>query len=119
MHKLTLAERILSPITGAPRANEIVGDLLETAPSTPAFWFSILCIALAYTWRWLIGIPAAFHFFGLLGAVIAVAAGDFPLYVVIQFGATREGVRPLRQDLLLTLGFLSALAVEYGLKRTL
>ncbi len=65
----------------------------------------------------LIGIPTAFHYFGLLGAVIAVAAGDFPLYVVIQFGATREGVRPLRQDLMLTLGFLSTLAVEYGLKR--
>jgi O-antigen/teichoic acid export membrane protein len=65
----------------------------------------------------LLGIPTAFHFFGLLGAVIAVAAGDFPLYVVVQFGATREGVRPLRQDLFLTLAFLSTLAVEFALKR--
>jgi O-antigen/teichoic acid export membrane protein len=48
------------------------------------------------------GIPIAFHFYGLHGAVIAVAAGDFPLYVVTQFGATREGVRPLWQDLQMT-----------------
>jgi O-antigen/teichoic acid export membrane protein len=67
----------------------------------------------------LIGIPTAFHAFGMIGAVVAVAAGDFPLYLVIQFGATREGVRPLRQDLLLTVGFLTLLALEFGLKRAL
>jgi len=60
----------------------------------------------------------AFHFFGLLGAVIAVAAGDFPMYLVITFGATREGVRPVRQDLLLTLGFLTLLAIEFGMKKS-
>ena len=45
--------------------------------------------------------------YGLLGAVIAVAAGDLPLYVVTQFGATREGVKPLWQDLQLTVCFLA------------
>ncbi|SEG52670.1 Membrane protein involved in the export of O-antigen and teichoic acid [Bryocella elongata] len=65
----------------------------------------------------LIGIPLGFKFFGMPGAVVAVAAGDFPLYVVTQFGAQREGVRPLRQDLLLTLLFLALLAVGFGLRR--
>jgi len=65
----------------------------------------------------LIGIPLGFKFFGLPGAVVAVAAGDFPLYVVTQFGAQREGVRPLRQDMLLTLLFLALLAVGFGLRR--
>jgi O-antigen/teichoic acid export membrane protein len=66
-----------------------------------------------------LAVPTAFHFFHLPGAVVAVAAGDFPLYLVLLFGATREGVRPLRQDLLLTLGFLCLLAVEFTLKHAL
>jgi O-antigen/teichoic acid export membrane protein len=70
----------------------------------------------AYCTTILVGIPLAFHFWGLLGAVIAVAAGDFPLYLVTLFGATREGVRPLRQDALLTAGFLGVLALEFVLK---
>ena len=73
----------------------------------------------AYCAAILVGIPVAFHFYGLLGAVIAVAAGDFPLYVVIQFGATREGVRPLKQDLLLTAGFVALLVLEFSIKTSL
>ena len=63
-------------------------------------------------------IPLAFHFFGMFGAVVAIAAGDFPLYVVTQFGATREGVRPLRQDLLTTLIFVTFLGVFFFLRRS-
>ncbi len=70
----------------------------------------------AYCIAILVGIPLAFHYYGLLGAVIAVAAGDIPLYVVTQFGAVRERVGPLRQDGLLTAGFLALLAVEFGLR---
>lgn len=65
------------------------------------------------------GIPIAFHFYGLLGAVIAVAAGDFPLYLVTQFGATREGIRPLWQDLQLTAAFLGFLLLDFSLRRYL
>jgi len=61
-------------------------------------------------------IPVAFHYFGLPGAVIAVAAGDFPLYLVFLFGAQREGVRPLRQDLKLTAAFLAMLGLGFGLR---
>jgi O-antigen/teichoic acid export membrane protein len=64
------------------------------------------------------GIPIAFHFFGMFGAVIAIAAGDFPLYVVTQFGATREGVRPLGQDLQLTAIFLTILLSCFLLRRS-
>ena len=71
-----------------------------------------------YCFTILTGIPLAFHFYGLLGAIIAVAAGDFPLYLVTVFGASREGVRPLKQDGLLTLGFLTLLALEFGIRNS-
>jgi O-antigen/teichoic acid export membrane protein len=71
----------------------------------------------AYCAAVLIGIPVAFHFFGLLGAVIAVAAGDFPLYLVIQGGAVREGIRPLKQDLQMTSAFVGLLVLEFGLRK--
>ncbi len=70
----------------------------------------------AYCITIVLGIPIAFHFFGLLGAVVAVAAGDLPNYAIIQYGATREGIRPLRQDFLLTLGYIALLLLEFGMK---
>ena len=84
-----------------------------------AFGNAAYCVAMV------VGIPLAYqgwgthHGWGLEGAVIAVAAGDLPLYVVTQFGATREGVRPLRQDLMLTGAFLLMLAIGFGLRRAL
>lgn len=71
----------------------------------------------AYCAAVVIGIPVAFHFYGLLGAVIAVAAGDFPLYLVIQGGAVREGIRPLKQDLQMTSAFVGLLVLEFGLRK--
>lgn len=71
----------------------------------------------AYCAAVLIGIPVAFHFYGLLGAVIAVAAGDFPLYLVIQSGAVREGIRPLKQDLQMTSAFVGLMVLEFGLRK--
>jgi hypothetical protein len=38
----------------------------------------------------------------MLGAVVAVAAGDFPLYIVTVVGASREGVSTWKQDLAAT-----------------
>lgn len=72
----------------------------------------------AYCVSMLTCLPLAFHFWGLFGAVIAIAAGDFPLYVVIQTGGTREGVRPLRQDLQMTAIFGVILAVCFLIRRT-
>lgn len=67
MDKLTLAERLLTPITGAPRAAEAVGDLAEATPSATAFWVSITRIAFAYTWRWLVGVPSAMVSIAVVG----------------------------------------------------
>jgi len=56
-------------------------------------------------------IPLAFYFFGMLGSVIAVAAGDLPLYIVTVTGASREHISTWRQDLLSTGIFLTFLGV--------
>jgi O-antigen/teichoic acid export membrane protein len=71
-----------------------------------------------------LGIPAGFYLTqsfhgGMLGAVIAVAAGDFPYYLVIQYGAIKEGIRPLKQDLVLTAGFIGLITAEYLLRHGL
>jgi O-antigen/teichoic acid export membrane protein len=55
------------------------------------------------------GVWSGYHFYGMLGAVIAVAAGDFPMYLVVLTGATREGIKPLKQDLLMTGAFVALL----------
>lgn len=73
----------------------------------------------AYAITMLVGIPICFLHFGLAGAVIAIAAGDFPLYLITQFGAVREGVRPLAQDALMTVAFLTLLAIDWGLRHAL
>ena len=73
----------------------------------------------AYCVTVIASIPIAFHFFDMRGAVIAVAAGDFPLYLVVQYGATRQGLRPWRQDLQMTAIFISTLLAFHFLKRLL
>lgn len=65
----------------------------------------------------LIGIPLSYRYFGLFGAIIAIAAGDLPLYLVTQFGAVREGLKPLWQDLQLTAAFLLFLALDLAIRR--
>jgi O-antigen/teichoic acid export membrane protein len=61
-------------------------------------------------------IPVAFHFFGMFGAVIGVAAGDLPLYFVTVTGASREGVSTWRQDLKATGVFLVLLGIGLALR---
>jgi O-antigen/teichoic acid export membrane protein len=65
------------------------------------------------------GIPVGFHFFGMTGAVVAVAAGDLPLYAIIQTGVSRHGVRPWSQDAGMTLIFGSILLAFHYLKQIL
>jgi O-antigen/teichoic acid export membrane protein len=64
----------------------------------------------------LIAIPVGFHFFGMFGAVVAVAAGDLPFYFVSVTGASREGVSTWRQDLQATAVFLVFLEVGFILR---
>jgi O-antigen/teichoic acid export membrane protein len=64
----------------------------------------------------LAAIPLGFHFFGMFGAVVAVAAGDLPFYFVSVTGASREGVSTWRQDLQATAMFLVFLGTGFGLR---
>jgi O-antigen/teichoic acid export membrane protein len=63
-----------------------------------------------------IALPIAFHFFGILGAVVSVAAGDFPFYLVLAFGVAKEKVSVWKQDGLATAMFLGFLAIGFFLK---
>jgi len=64
-------------------------------------------------------IPIAFRFFGMPGAVVAVAAGDLPLYLVTVTGASREGISTWKQDLQATGIFLTLLALGLLLRRAI
>ncbi len=57
-----------------------------------------------------IGIPVGYHFFGNLGAVIAVAVGDIPTYLVTTYGLWKEGLTCFWEDIQLTALFLGVLA---------
>jgi O-antigen/teichoic acid export membrane protein len=73
----------------------------------------------AYAAAMFAGIPLAFHFFGMFGAVIAVAAGDFPVYLITQVGATRAGVKPFRQDLLMTCAFVTMVTAVWLIRHVI
>jgi O-antigen/teichoic acid export membrane protein len=64
-------------------------------------------------------IPVAFHFFGMFGAVVSVAAGDLPMYFVMVTGASREGVSTWRQDLQATGIFLVLLGLGLALRKVI
>lgn len=56
-----------------------------------------------------IGLPIGYSLGQMVGAVIAVAVGDIPFYVVTMYGLWREGVNCLKQDIWATAVFLSLL----------
>jgi O-antigen/teichoic acid export membrane protein len=64
-------------------------------------------------------IPLAFHFYGMFGAVVAVAAGDLPFYFVMAAAASREGVSTWKQDLLATGAFLFLLGLGLVVRRSI
>lgn len=64
-------------------------------------------------------LPLGFHFFGMVGAVAAVAISDLPVYVVNVYASYRTGLGMLRQDGLMTLVFLFTLAVGLGIRHVL
>ncbi len=68
--------------------------------------YAVYCVAL------FIALPLGFHYWGMVGAVIAVAASDLPVYFVNLYSGYREGVGTLGQDLKLTFAFLTLLAVS-------
>jgi len=73
----------------------------------------VFCIALFTL------IPLGYHYYGMPGAVAAVAFGDLPVYFVVQYSAHREGVGTLLQDALMTVAFLLTLAGALALRMSL
>jgi O-antigen/teichoic acid export membrane protein len=64
-------------------------------------------------------IPLGFHFYGMPGAVVAVAFCDLPVYFVVQYSAYKEKVGTILQDTLMTVGFLIVLAGALALRAAL
>jgi O-antigen/teichoic acid export membrane protein len=64
-------------------------------------------------------IPLGFHFYGMLGAVAAVAFGDLPVYFVVLYAAYRERVGTFLQDALMTVAFVTTLAGALVLRAAL
>jgi len=50
-----------------------------------------------------IALPLFFHYWGALGAILAVTLNDIPLYATINISLYREKLSLIRQDLLITL----------------
>jgi O-antigen/teichoic acid export membrane protein len=61
-------------------------------------------------------IPLGFHYYGIVGAVAAVAVGDLPIYFVVLYAAFRENVDTLLQDALMTVAFVVTLACALALR---
>ncbi|MBN2656312.1 MAG: oligosaccharide flippase family protein [Spirochaetales bacterium] len=59
----------------------------------------------------LISLPLFYHLWGAIGAVIAVALNDIPIYILINIGLTKEKLALKRQDLSATLVLLALLAL--------
>jgi O-antigen/teichoic acid export membrane protein len=62
-------------------------------------------------------IPFAFRFYGMFGAVVAVAASDLAFYFVLVAAASREGVSTWKQDLQATGIFLFLLGLGLVLRK--
>ena len=64
-------------------------------------------------------IPLGFHYYGILGAVVAVAVGDLPVYFVVLYAAYRQSVGTFLQDALMTVVFVMTLAGALALRAAL
>jgi len=64
-------------------------------------------------------IPLGFHFWGIFGAVIAVAVSDLPMYLTIVIAASRQHLSTWRQDLMMTAIFLSFLGIGFGIRASI
>ena len=61
-------------------------------------------------------LPLGYSYFGILGAVAAVAISDLPMYIVNVYASYREGVGMLRQDGLMTLVFIGMLSLGFAIR---
>lgn len=58
-----------------------------------------------------IGLPLAFYSFGSIGAIIAIAIADLPLYIVNVWGLRQEKLSCIAQDFVGTAFFIGVLAL--------
>jgi O-antigen/teichoic acid export membrane protein len=70
----------------------------------------------AYCVSLFIMLPVGFHYYGIVGATIGVAASDLPVYIIYLFSARREGIHVWRQDLWVTCAFFGILAAGLALR---
>ena len=61
-------------------------------------------------------LPLGYNYFGIVGAVAAVAVSDLPMYVVNVYASYREGLGMLRQDGWMTLVFIATLAAGFAIR---
>jgi O-antigen/teichoic acid export membrane protein len=61
-------------------------------------------------------LPLGYNYFGIVGAVGAVAVSDLPMYFVNVYASYREGLGMLRQDGLMTLVFIGTLAAGFAIR---
>ncbi|AFY56275.1 membrane protein involved in the export of O-antigen and teichoic acid [Rivularia sp. PCC 7116] len=57
------------------------------------------------------GLPLAYYRFGLIGAILAIAFGDLPLYCVNLYGLWREKLSCITQDIQATIFYIAVLAL--------
>jgi len=60
--------------------------------------------------------PLGYSYFGIVGAVVAAAVSDLPMYIVNVYASYRQGLGMLRQDGLMTLVFIGTLAVGFAIR---
>lgn len=66
-----------------------------------------------------IGLPLAFYNFGSIGAIIAIAVSDFPLYIVNLWGLRREKLSCFSQDIQGTAFYIGILALFLFIRHSL
>ena len=71
---------------------------------------------LLYLVALLVLLPLGYNYFGIVGAVAAVAVSDLPMYFVNVYASYRQGLGMLRQDGLMTLVFIGTLAAGFAIR---
>ena len=74
---------------------------------------------LLYLVALLVLLPLGYSYFGMVGAVAAVAVSDLPMYIVNVYASYRQGLGMLRQDGLMTLVFIGTLAGGFAIRRAI
>lgn len=69
--------------------------------------------SLKFVWM-IIGLPLAFRYMGMLGAILIIAFNDLPFYIAVNYGLWREKMMVIGQDVKATLILIAALTLILG-----